>query len=167
MLNIKLDDLELVKRVDEEGVVLETRSIINVTLSNRRQVYEIKIPGYDGSVFQDFGRYPITIVVEGLLTGPNSKNTFQDLNSKFKLGKPVQFVSDIPSITEISEVVIESFRSTIVSYSPTSYWYILVLKEHKSKKQEEKEVPSQEETAKEETESMIKEVYDKLRKVKK
>ncbi len=167
MLNIKLDDLELVKRVDKEGVVLETRSIINVTLSNRRQVYEIKIPGYDGSVFQDFGRYPTTIIVEGLLTGPNSKNTFQDLNSKFKLGKPIQFVSDIPSITEISEVMIESFRATIVSYSPTSYWYILVLKEHKSKKQEEKEAPSQEEAAKEETESMIKEVYDNLRKVKK
>ncbi len=167
MLNIKLDDLELVKRVDEEGKILETRSIINITLSNRRQVYEIKIPGYDGSVFQDFGRHPTTIIVEGLLTGPNSKNTFQDLNSKFKLGKPIQFVSDIPSITEISEVMIESFRATIVSYSPTSYWYILVLKEHKSKKQEEKEAPSQEETAKEETESMIKEVYDKLRKVKK
>ncbi|MEM1986446.1 MAG: hypothetical protein QXG36_03250 [Nitrososphaeria archaeon] len=166
-MNIKLDDLELVKRVDKEGVVLETRSIINVTLSNRRQVYEIKIPGYDGSVFQDFGRYPTTIIVEGLLTGPNSKNTFQDLNSKFKLGKPIQFVSDIPSITEISEVMIESFRATIVSYSPTSYWYILVLKEHKSKKQEEKEAPSQEEAAKEETESMIKEVYDNLRKVKK
>ncbi|MEM3385334.1 MAG: hypothetical protein QXE78_07395 [Nitrososphaeria archaeon] len=166
-MNIKLDDLELVKRVDKEGVVLETRSIINVTLSNRRQVYEIKIPGYDGSVFQDFGRYPTTIIVEGLLTGPNSKNTFQDINSKFKLGKPIQFVSDIPSITEISEVMIESFRATIVSYSPTSYWYILVLKEHKSKKQEEKEAPSQEEAAKEETESMIKEVYDNLRKVKK
>ncbi|MCX8188606.1 MAG: hypothetical protein N3F64_02760 [Nitrososphaeria archaeon] len=165
-MNIKLDDLELVKRVDQEGTILETRSIINVTLSNRRQVYEIKIPGHDGSVFQDFGRYPITIIVEGLLTGPNSKNTFQDLNSKFKLGKPVQFVSDIPSITEISEVVIESFRATIVSYSPTSYCYILVLKEHKSTKQEEKPAPSQEEAAKEETESIIKEVYDILRQVK-
>ena len=164
MLNIRLDDLELVKRVDEEGVILETRSIINVALSNRRKVNEIKIPGYDGSVFQDFGRYPITIVVQGLLTGPNSKNTFKDLDSKFRLGKPVQFVSDIPSITEVSEVVIESFRATIVSSSPTSYWYILVLKEHKSVVQEEKETPSQEETAKEETDSMIKEVYDKVRK---
>jgi hypothetical protein len=164
MVNIKLDDLELVKRVDEEGVMLETRSIINVALSNRRQVNEIKIPGYDGSVFQDFGRYPVTIVVEGLLTGPNSKNTFKDLDSKFRLGKPVQFVSDIPSITEVSEVVIESFRAAIVSSSPTSYWYILVLKEHKSVVQEEKEAPSQEETAKEETDSMIKETYDKVRK---
>lgn len=166
MLNIKLDDLELVKREDKDGVILETRSIINVTLSNRRQVYEIKVPGYDGSVFQDFGRYPVTIVVEGLLTGPNSKNTFKDLNSKFREGKPVQFVSDIPSITEVSEVIIESFRAVIVSSSPTSYWYILVLKEHKSVKQEEREVPSQEETAKEETDSMIKEVYDMVRKVK-
>ncbi|MBC7090783.1 MAG: hypothetical protein H5T50_02570 [Nitrososphaeria archaeon] len=165
-MNIKLDDLELVKREDKDGVILETRSIINVTLSNRRQVYEIKVPGYDGSVFQDFGRYPVTIVVEGLLTGPNSKNTFKDLSSKFRLGKPVQFVSDIPSITEVSEVVIESFRAAIVSSSPTSYWYILVLKEHKSVKQEEKEAPSQEETAKEETESMIKEVYDMIRKEK-
>lgn len=166
MMNIRLDDLELVKRVDEEGVILETRSIINVTLSNRRQVFEIKIPGYDGSVFQDLGRYPVTILVEGLLTGPNSKNTFQDLNSKFRLGKPLQFVSDIPSITEISEVIIESFRATIVSYSPTSYWYFLVLKEHKSVRQEESEVLGQEETAKKETESMIKEVYDRLKKVK-
>lgn len=164
MLNIKLDDLELVKRVDEEGVILETRSIINVALSNRRKVNEIKIPGYDGSVFQDFGRYPVTIVVEGLLTGPNSKNTFKDLDSKFRLGKPLQFVSDIPSITEVSEVVIESFRAAIVSSSPTSYWYILVLKEHKSVVQEEEEAPSQEETAKEETDAMIKEAYDKVRK---
>lgn len=165
-MNIKIDDLELVKRVDENGVILETRSIINVTLSNRRQVFEVKVPGYNGSVFQDFGRYPVTIMVEGLLTGPNSKNTFQELSSKFRLGKPLQFSTDIPSITEISEVLIESFRATIVSLSPTSYWYILVLREHKSVVREEKETPSQEEPAKEEVDSMVKEVYDNLRKVK-
>jgi hypothetical protein len=156
-LNIKLDDIELVKRVDEEGV-REVRSILNVTISGKRHVKEFKVPGLEGNVFQDLGRDSLTIIVEGLLTGLNSKNTFQEMNSKFKLGRPVPFITDIPSLTEISEVVVEGFKAKVVSGVSLNYWYLLTLKEHKSSPPQQSEASSQEETAREETKEAVKQI---------
>jgi len=154
-MNIKLDDIELVKRVSEDGVS-EIRSILNVTLSGRRRVSEFKIPGLESNVFQDLGRDSLSIIVEGLLTGENSKNTFQEINSKFKLGKPMPFVTDIPSLTEVSEVIIENFKAKIVSGVSSNYWYVLTLREHKSSPPKQSEAPSQEAGAKEEVEDTAK-----------
>ncbi|MEM1546355.1 MAG: hypothetical protein QXY40_06395 [Candidatus Methanomethylicia archaeon] len=155
---IKLDDIELMKRVDENGVIREIRSIRNVSLSGRRRIVELKIPGLQGNILQDLGRDPLLIYVEGLLTGINAKNTFQEISSKFKLGKPIQFLSDIPSISDVSEVVIESLKAYLISGEPLSYWYTLVLREHKSSSQRKSEIPSQEKEAKIETEELTKQI---------
>jgi hypothetical protein len=160
-VNIRLDDIDLMKRVEQEGLS-EVRSILNVTISGRRRVSEFKIPGLEGNVFQDLGRDSLIIVVEGLLTGVNSKNTFQELNSKYKLGEPISFSTDIPSLTEISEVVIEGFKAKMVGGMSMNYWYVLTLREHKSSPQSGSEVPTQEVEAKEDVESFAKHAHEEV-----
>lgn len=159
---IKLDDIELMKRVDENGVVKEIRSIRNVALSGRRRIVELRIPGLQGNVFQDLGRDPLLIYVEGLLTGVDAKNTFQEINSKFKLGKPISFLTDIPSISDVSEVLIESFRAHLISGEPLSYWYVLVLREYKSSPQQRSEALGQGEEAKIEIEGLTKQIRKEI-----
>ena len=156
-MNIKIDDIDLAKRIEEDGVT-EIRSILGVTLSGKRRISEFKVPGLEGNVFQDLGRDSLTILVEGLLSGMNSKNTFQEINSKFKLGRPIAFVTDIPSLTEISEVVIENFRAKMISGMSSNYLYLLTLKEHKSSPPKQSEVQSQQESAAEETKSVAKRI---------
>lgn len=160
---IKLDDVELMKRVDENGVVKEIRSIRNVSLSGRRRIVELRIPGLQGNVLQDLGRDPLLIYVEGLLIGANAKDTFQEINLKFKLGKPISFLTDIPSISDVSEVVIEGFRAHLIGGEPSSYWYVLVLREHKSSSKQKSETPSQEGKVKAEIEEITKQILNEVR----
>jgi len=161
-MNIKLDDIELVKRVDVNGITNEVRSILNVNLSSKRRISEFKIPGLQASVFQDLGRDSLTILVEGVLTGVNSKDTFKEINSKFKLGKPLPFITNIPSLTEVSEVVIESFSARIVSGISSNYWYLLTLREHKSSPPKQAEAPSQEDDAKKSTQDTTRQIREEV-----
>ena len=100
---MKLDDIELIKRVDNDGAVEEIRSIYNLSISGKRRIVELEIPGLTGNVFQDLGRNPLLISFEGELVGSNTMSTLQDIKSKFELREPVPFSSDIAPITDITE----------------------------------------------------------------
>jgi hypothetical protein len=160
---IRLDDIELMKRVDENGAVREIRSIRSVSLLGSRRIVELKIPGLQGNVLQDLGRDPLLIHVEGFLTGANAKNVFQEIDSKFKLGKPIPFLTDIPSISDVSEVVVESFKAQLIGGEPLSYWYTLILREHKSNPKQESEAPSQEEEAEKEVKELTKQILKEVK----
>jgi hypothetical protein len=88
---MKLDDIELIKRIDKDGAVEEIRSIYNIAISGKRRIVELEIPGLTGNVFQDLGRNPLLIAFEGELIGANTMNTLQDIKAKFEMRKPVPF----------------------------------------------------------------------------
>jgi len=163
---MKLDDIELIKRVDKDGAVQEIRSISNLSISGKRRIVELQIPGSTGNVFQDMGRNPLKISFDGELVGPGVMNTLQDLKAKFELRKPVGFSSDITTISDITEVVIEDFAVSFTGGATSGTRYSMVLKEHKSSSAGggggpgETEPPSQEEDAKKDVEKKARKIFE-------
>lgn len=165
-MQMKLDDIELVRRVDKEGLVSEIRSIRNVSVSGRRRIVELRIPGSEGNVFQDLGREPLTISVDGELIGSGAEDTLEELRSKFQMREPVAFLTDIPTIDDVSQVVVGDFRVGFVGGEASVYRYSLVLREHKPPRPKNggsTKPPSQEESAREEVRQTSKEVLEGIR----
>jgi hypothetical protein len=168
-MQLKLDDIELIKRIDENGVVKEIRSIHNVSIYGKRRIVELQIPGSTGSVFQDMGRNPLIISFDGELVGPSANQTLQDLKSKFELKKPVPFSSDITTLNDVTEVVLESLTVHFMDGVPAGSRYSIVLREHKSASiggspgPGETEPPSQEESAKKAVEHKTAKIFQNIK----
>jgi hypothetical protein len=163
---LKLDDLELIKRVDEDGKVQEIRSIRNLSISGRKRIVELQIPGSAGNVFQDMGREPLRIFFEGELVGPGTMETLQNLKSKFEVRNPIPFSSDITTISDITEVIIDDFAVHFVGGLTNGSRYSIVLKEHKSSSTGggagpgETEPPNQEESARKNVEEKTAKIFE-------
>lgn len=161
-MQIKLDDIELIKRIDKDDVMKEIRSVHNVSLNGRRSIVEIKIPGLKGSVFQDLGRDSITVKIDGKLIGPDSENTLEELRTKFESGEPIPLSTDIGILKEVAKVVIEDFGVQLLGGLPTAICYSMIVREYKAEKQsgeEDKGAPSQEAEAKQDVGDKTKGVY--------
>ena len=163
-MQIKLDDIELIKRIEKDGKVKEIRSVHNVSLNGRRGIVELKIPGSRGSLFQDLGRDSITVKIDGKLFGPDHENTLDELRTKFESGEPIPLSTDIGILKEVSKVVIEDFWVQLLGGLPMTVCYSMVVREFEAEKQPEekdKGAPSQEKEAKQDVNDKTKGVYSK------
>jgi len=165
-MKMKLDDVELIKRADKEGKLCEIRSIQGLSVYGKRRIVELPIPGSVGNVFQDMGRNPITISVEGELTGPNSGKVLEDLNSKFELKKPIKFSTDITPISGITEVIIENFEVHFAKGDRLGIRYSMILREFASanagwkRGPGETPPPSQEDNSKKEVQEKAGKIFE-------
>ena len=165
---MKLGDIELIKRVDKDGAVEEIRSIYNLSISGKRRIVELEIPGLTGNVFQDLGRNPLLISFEGELVGSNTMKTLQGIKSKFELRKAVPFSSDIVPINDVTEVVIENLTVHFIGGVPIGGRYSMLLREHKSSSTgggggpSETPLPSQEESAKKDVEMKTSKIFSSV-----
>jgi len=165
-MKMKLDDVDLIRRIDKEGRISEIRSVRKLSVYGRRQIVELPIPGSVGNVFQDMGRNPITISLEGDLTGPNATKVLEDLNSKFELKKPIKFSTDITPISGITEIVIENFVVHLAKGDRLGIRYSMVLKEYAStnagwkRGPGETEPPNQEANSQKEIQQKAKEIFE-------
>ena len=110
-MTIKLDDLDLIKGVQSGSNIAwkDIRNVYNISIKDRRNIIELQIPGSEGNVLQDMGCDPVRISLFGEMMGVESKLTLEKLRSKFDKNKPFQFYSDISSIPEINQVLIDEF----------------------------------------------------------
>lgn len=136
--HLKFDDVDLIKRVDKDNSVEEIRSVHNVSILGKRRIVELQIPGSKSNVFQDMGRIPLRISFDGELVGPGAKKTLQSIQSKFESGKPVKFSSNLTTLQNVTEVVIEAFNVNFMDGVPEGNRYSIAMKECKPSKPEEK-----------------------------
>jgi hypothetical protein len=111
-----LDDIELVQ-VQEIGTY------------DKRALAEHKPPGMAGSLLQNLGRRPARIVLWGVATGDKALEFTQKLDDKFRAGKPVPFIADIVSESQIQQVLIDDLRLQDLAGKPERYAYVLTLRE--------------------------------------
>lgn len=139
-MQVKLDDLELEKRVQPSPTspVKEVRSVTDVQVDARRSLVELPIPGSKGNVLQDMGREPVRIEVQGEFWGPDSKKTLESLKTKSDSGESVSFESDLLAAAQVNEVLIESLEIDQVAGLPSRYRYAMKLLEFKEAKEPEK-----------------------------
>jgi hypothetical protein len=165
-MKMKLDDVDLIKRNDKDGKLSEIRSVRSLSIYGRRQIVELPIPGSVGNVFQDMGRKPITISLEGDLVGPNATKVLDDLNSKFELKKPIKFSTDITPISGITEIVMENFTVHFAKGERLGIRYSMILKEYTSanagwnKGSGETPPPSQENDSQKELQKKVNKIFE-------
>lgn len=158
---IKLDDIDLIKRVDEEGATIEIRSVHEVHVSARRKVVELPVPGSQSNIFQDMGRDPRCVRLEGRLIGKGASDTMKAIRTKFNSGELIPFSSDIWAIEDITTIIFEGFSARVHEGIPLEISYTMLLREAKPPPEEgagEKGAPSQKGEADKEVEEKTKEI---------
>lgn len=99
--------------------------------SESRALVEHRVPGLDGSYFQDMGTTPNTIVIAGTKHGDEARDTFlEGIRELFNQGEQTTFVADINTATDITEVVIEDLEVAEVGGSPDSFRYMITLRKY-------------------------------------
>lgn len=149
-MDVKIDDLELIKRVDDSDThtVKEIRSVSSISMDDRRAIVELRIPGAEGSILQDLGRRPVVVRFEGELQGEDAKTTLENLRAKFKSGKPLPFSSDLTGVAEVTQILIEDLHVDESMGSSSNYEYILTIREYiEPKEPEDEEPPNQDDDA--------------------
>ena len=96
---------------------------------DRRALPEHKPPGMGGSLFQNLGRSPTSILLWGVATGSGAFAFTEKLEKIFRAGKPVRFVADIVTDSRISKVVIENLEIQDLAGKPARFAYVLSLRE--------------------------------------
>jgi len=146
-MKIELDNIPLVMQKEENGKIVEVRSVMNIKTYEKRRIVEHKIPGMEGNIFQDLGRDPVKISFEGTFQGGNAKENLETIRSKFKSGKEVPFASDITGASEVSQVLITEFDIEDTGGIKNQYRYYIELREYITPTEEETTAPEQEEQA--------------------
>ena len=96
----------------------------------KRNFVELDIPGRVGSLFQDMNTDPASIAISGSLYGYEARNEFlEELRGKFHAGKPVTFVGDIVTATEVQYVIIETLQFAENGLNPDQLDYFIRIKE--------------------------------------
>jgi hypothetical protein len=106
-------------------------SIEYIESSESRALVEHRVPGLEGSYFQDMGSVPNTIVIIGTKHGDEARDTFlEGIREIFNAGQPTTFVADINTATDITEVVIEDLQVAEVANSPNSFRYMIRIRKY-------------------------------------
>jgi len=95
-----------------------------------RNLVEQRVPDQQGSVFQDLGREPVTLVLEGLLFGPEALPDLEKLRQAQEKAEPLPMAADIAAGTELTEVIIEDLRVRQVAGYASRYRFFMRLREH-------------------------------------
>ena len=112
-----LDDLEL-------GQVRE------IGTYERRALPESKVPGMDGSLLQNLGRGPTRLALWGVASGPEAKGFLEQLETKYRAGEPVSFISDVVADAEIEQMLIGDLKTQELAGRPERFAWVLTMREY-------------------------------------
>ncbi len=111
----------------------EIKGIQNISTFENRVLIEHRIPGIEGSLFQDLGTEPTLITIRGSLSYNESRQdvlNLEELRKKFQEAKAVPFVADIATATKVKEVLIKGIEIKESEKWPEYFDYFIELKEH-------------------------------------
>lgn len=109
---------------------IELKAVQSLHSEESRTLVEQRVPEQQGSVFQDLGREPVTLVLEGLLLGDEALGTLEKLRQAQAKTEPLSFAADIAVGSELTDVVIEDFRARQVAGYTSRFRFTLRLREH-------------------------------------
>lgn len=110
---------------------IELNGVQNVYTEESRALVEQHAPRQDGSIFQDLGRDPVTVVVDGLLLGTAALSGLEQLRAAQLAAEPLPFAADVVIGSELTEILIEDLQVRQVAGYPDRYRYTLRLREYK------------------------------------
>ena len=111
----------------------EIKGIQNINTFENRALIEHRVPGMEGSLFQDLGTEPTFITIRGSLNYNENRQdvlNLEELRKKFQDGQPISFVADITTGTLVKEVFIKDIEIRESENWPDYFDYFIELKEH-------------------------------------
>jgi len=109
---------------------VELTGVQSLHTEESRTLVEQRVPEQQGSGFQDLGREPVTLVLDGFLHGDDAASTLETLRAAQAKAEPMSFAADIVVGTELTDVIIESVRVRQVAGYRSRYRFALRLREH-------------------------------------
>ena len=109
---------------------IQLNGVQAVRTAEARTLVEQRAPDQQGSVFQDMGREPISVDVDGFLFGPDVLGALETLRRAHAKAEPQSFAADVLVGTDLTDVVIETFRVRQVAGTADRYRFVMRLKEH-------------------------------------
>ena len=109
---------------------IELSGVQDLHTEEARTLVEQRVPEQQGSVFQDLGREPVTILIDGLLFGDESLSALETLRQAHAKAEPQSFAADLVVGTDLTEVVIEDFRVRQLAGYRDRFRFSLRLREH-------------------------------------
>lgn len=96
-----------------------------------RTLVQQRVPEQQGNVFQDLGREPVTVILDGLLFTADALNNLEKLRDAQVKAKPLPLAADALEGTELTDVIIEDLRIRQLAGYEHRYRYTLRLREYK------------------------------------
>jgi DNA circularisation protein N-terminus len=109
---------------------IELTGVQDLHTEEARTLVEQRVPEQQGSVFQDLGREPVTIVIEGLILGDEASSTLESLRQAHASAEPQSFAADLVVGSDLTDVVIADFRVRQLAGYRNRYRFTLRLREH-------------------------------------
>ena len=109
---------------------VKLRGVQDLHTEETRNLVEQRVPDQQGSLFQDLGREPVTVLIEGLLFGEDVLGDLESLRGAQAAGEPQSFAADVAVGTDITEVIIEDVKVRQVAGFPDRFRFTLRLREH-------------------------------------
>jgi len=110
---------------------IELNGVQELHTEESRTLVEQRVPEQQGSVFQDLGREPVTVILEGLLFSAEALSGLERLREAQIKAEPLAFAADVVVGTELTDVIIEDLRVRQVAGYQHRYRYTLRLREYK------------------------------------
>ncbi len=109
---------------------VEFTALQDVRSGDERSLVQHDVPGASGSVFQDLGRTPASLELEGLLLGESAVEDLEVLRDAYDKAEPLPFASDIAVGTELTDVVIADLLVRQEAGHRDRYRFALKIREH-------------------------------------
>jgi len=109
---------------------IEIVGLQRIHAEDARSLVQQRGPGQAGSVTQDLGRQPVTIVMEGVLLGKESRNALTELRDAHRQGTPLSFASDAIAGSDLTEVLIADLRVQQLAGYPDHFQFFMRVREY-------------------------------------
>lgn len=110
---------------------IELVGVQEIHTEESRTLVEQRVPEQQGSVFQDLGREPVSIMLDGLLFSAESLNGLESLREAQIKAEPLGFAADIAVGTDLTDIIIEDVKIRQVAGYAHRYHYSMRLREYK------------------------------------
>ncbi|QRN93822.1 hypothetical protein JRI60_32270 [Archangium violaceum] len=109
---------------------IELIGLTNIYTEDTRNLVQQRVPGQSGNIFQDLGREPVTVVMEGILLGEDTQGALEELRQAQMKATPMAFAADAIAGADLTDVLIADFQVKQLAGHESRYSFFLKVKEY-------------------------------------
>lgn len=109
---------------------IELVGLEKIYTEDTRSLVKQRGPGQTGGVFQDLGREPITVVMEGLLLGDDTQAALEELRQAHARARPLSFAADVIAGADLTHVLIADLQVRQLAGHTDRYAFFLRVREY-------------------------------------